>query len=65
MIMPPLQKPYLVRKNPDKAQIGTEIQALPKKMKLVFEMSLNINLSHEEIAEQHYKVPFLLPFLNT
>jgi RNA polymerase sigma-70 factor (ECF subfamily) len=43
---------HLVRENELKAYIEKEIQALPPKMKLIFEMSRKENLSHKEIAEQ-------------
>ena len=43
---------YLIRENDFKAYIGRAIQALPPKMKLIFEMSRNEHLSHKEIAEK-------------
>ncbi|MDB5122398.1 MAG: hypothetical protein JWP94_527 [Mucilaginibacter sp.] len=42
----------LVRENQLKAYIEKEIQALPPKMKRIFEMSRKENLSHREIAEK-------------
>jgi len=43
---------HLVRENQLKAYIEKEIQALPPKMKRIFEMSRKENLSHKEIAEK-------------
>lgn len=43
---------HLVRENQLKAYIEKEIQALPPKMRLIFEMSRKQQLSHKEIAEQ-------------
>lgn len=43
---------HLVRENDLKAFIEKEIQALPPKMRQVFEMSRKENLSHKEIAER-------------
>jgi len=43
---------HLVRENELKAYIEKEIQALPPKMKRIFEMSRKANLSHKEIAEK-------------
>ena len=43
---------HLVRENQLKAYIEKEIQALPPKMKKIFEMSRRENLSHKEIAEK-------------
>ena len=43
---------HLVRENQLKAYIEKEIQALPPKMRVIFEMSRNDNLSHKEIAKE-------------
>lgn len=43
---------HLVRENQLKAYVEKEIQALPPKMRLIFEMSRKQQLSHKEIAEQ-------------
>jgi RNA polymerase sigma-70 factor (family 1) len=43
---------HLVRENDLKAYIEKEIQALPPKMRRIFEMSRKENLSHKEIAER-------------
>ncbi|MDB4926543.1 RNA polymerase sigma factor [Mucilaginibacter sp.] len=43
---------HLVRENDLKAFIEKEIQALPAKMRQIFEMSRKENLSHKEIAER-------------
>jgi RNA polymerase sigma-70 factor (family 1) len=46
----PISTDYLVRENDLKAYIEKAIQALPPKMKRMFEMSRKENLSHKEIA---------------
>jgi RNA polymerase sigma-70 factor (ECF subfamily) len=43
---------HLIRENELRIYIEKQIQALPPKMKLIFEMSRKANLSHKEIAEQ-------------
>lgn len=43
---------HLIRENQLKAYIEKEIQALPPKMRLIFELSRKQNLSHKEIATQ-------------
>ena len=43
---------HLVRENDLKVYIEKEIQALPPKMRQIFEMSRKANLSHKEIAEK-------------
>jgi RNA polymerase sigma-70 factor (family 1) len=43
---------HLVRENDLKVYIEKEIQALPPKMKLMFELSRKENLSHKEIASK-------------
>jgi RNA polymerase sigma-70 factor (family 1) len=43
---------YLVREREMRAYIEKQIQALPPKMRRVFQMSRNENLSHREIAER-------------
>lgn len=43
---------HLVRENQLKKLIELEIQQLPPKMRLVFELSRNQNLSHKEIADK-------------
>lgn len=43
---------HLVRENDLKIYIEKEIQALPPKMKQIFELSKKANLSHKEIAEK-------------
>jgi RNA polymerase sigma-70 factor (ECF subfamily) len=43
---------HLVRENDLKIYIEKEIQALPPKMKQIFELSRKANLSHKEIAER-------------
>ncbi|HZW71460.1 MAG TPA: RNA polymerase sigma-70 factor [Hanamia sp.] len=43
---------HLVRENDLKVYIEKEIQALPPKMKLIFQLSRKENLSHKEIAER-------------
>ncbi len=42
---------HLVREKQMKAIIEREISKLPKKMRIVFELSRNEHLSHKEIAE--------------
>jgi RNA polymerase sigma-70 factor (family 1) len=43
---------YRVRENELKVYIEKQIEALPPKMKLIFEMSRKDNLTHTEIAER-------------
>lgn len=43
---------YLVRENELQATIQKEIQALPKKMRAVFELNVNENLNYREISEK-------------
>ncbi|MCR8562011.1 RNA polymerase sigma-70 factor [Mucilaginibacter sp. BJC16-A38] len=43
---------HLVRENQLKAYIEQSIQALPAKMRVIFEMSRQENFSHKEIAQQ-------------
>ena len=43
---------YLVRENELKAYIEKEVRALPPKMKQIFELSREANLSYKEIADQ-------------
>ncbi len=43
---------HRVRENDLKAYIEKEIQALPPKMKQIFELSRKAHLSHKEIAEK-------------
>jgi RNA polymerase sigma-70 factor (family 1) len=42
---------HLIRENQLKAYIDKEIQALPPKMRIIFEMSRNEHLTHKEIAD--------------
>jgi len=49
---PNIPTDHRVRENQLKAYIEKEIQALPPKMKRIFEMSRNEYLSHKEIAEK-------------
>lgn len=42
---------HLIRESQLKAYIDKEIQALPQKMRLIFEMSRNEYLTHKEIAD--------------
>ncbi|MGY5252418.1 RNA polymerase sigma factor [Sphingobacterium spiritivorum] len=48
----PIEADELIRYNELKRLIEKEIERMPKKMKIVFELSRDQNLSHEEIAKQ-------------
>ncbi|WP_293918785.1 MULTISPECIES: RNA polymerase sigma factor [unclassified Sphingobacterium] len=48
----PVETDELIRYKELKRLIEKEIERMPKKMKIIFQMSRNQNLSHAEIAEQ-------------